>query len=702
MAIDIIQFNGTQPVKITKDGYTAVVSDEIPTGTEAGLYVHVVSQPLEIGTVTANAGSGTFGVSGTVISNIGTTNGLSLDATVSGLHVAQASTTSGQSGPLLQGATTTAAPSYTTAKTNPLSLTTTGALRVDNSAVTQPVSGTITANIGTGGSLSTAAKQPALGTAGTASSDVITIQGIASMTAVKTDSSATTQPVSGTVTANAGSGTFGISGTVTSNIGTTNGLSLDSSVNGLLVAQASTTSGQSGPLIQGATTTAAPSYTTAKSNPLSLTTAGALRVDNSAVTQPVSGTITANIGTSGSLSTAAKQPALGTAGSASSDVITIQGISSMTAVKVDGSAATQPVSGTITANAGSGTFGISGTVTANIGTSGSLALDATLAKLTITQGTALGSNTVNLNGASVTTAAPSYTTGQISPLSLTTGGLLRVDNSGVTQPVSGTITANIGTSGSLSTAAKQPALGTAGSASADVITIQGVASMTAVKVDNSAVTQPVSSATFATVAKQPALGTAGSASADVITIQGIASMTAVKTDASATTQPVSSTTLATAAKQPALGTAGTASADVISVQGIASATPLITTLGNTTTKTLVMKTGALTSTATTADQVILTYTVTSGKTFYIQYIDCIARLTTYATTATLFGTFSLEIVAGTKMYTSDMFNAGAFNPTRIEFTEPIFVTTGVVVRIVCTPAASTSFAWKGNFGGYEK
>lgn len=51
---------------------------------------------------------------------------------------------------------------------------------------------------------STAAKQPALGTAGTASSDVITVQGIASMTAIKTDGSATTQPVSGTVTANAG------------------------------------------------------------------------------------------------------------------------------------------------------------------------------------------------------------------------------------------------------------------------------------------------------------------------------------------------------------------------------------------------------------------------------------------------------------------------------------------------------------------
>jgi hypothetical protein len=48
--------------------------------------------------------------------------------------------------------------------------------------------------------------------------------------------------------------------------------------------------------------------------------------------------------------TAAKQPALGTAGTASSDVITVQGIASMIALKVDGSGITQPVSGTVTAN----------------------------------------------------------------------------------------------------------------------------------------------------------------------------------------------------------------------------------------------------------------------------------------------------------------------------------------------------------------
>lgn len=99
------------------------------------------------------------------------------------------------------------------------------------------------------------------------------------------------------------------------------------------------------------------------------------------------------------------------------------------------------------------------------------------------------------------------------------------------------------------TAAKQPALGAAGSPSADVLTIQGHASMTPVKVDGSSVsisnfpgTQPVSASALplpagaATAAKQPALGTAGSPSIDVITVQGSSSGTAIPV----TTTPVSS------------------------------------------------------------------------------------------------------------------------------------------------------------------
>lgn len=87
-----------------------------------------------------------------------------------------------------------------------------------------------------------------------------------------------------------------------------------------------------------------------------------------------------------------------------------------------------------------------------------------------------------------------------------------------------------------STAAKQPALGTAGVASSDIISIQGIASMTPIAV--SAASLPLPSGA-STAAKQPALGTAGAASSDVLSIQGIASMTALKVDPSAVTSPVS-------------------------------------------------------------------------------------------------------------------------------------------------------------------
>src|SRR5215831_3467721 len=101
-------------------------------------------------------------------------------------------------------------------------------------------------------------------------------------------------------------------------------------------------------------------------------------------------------------STSAKQPALGTAGIPSADVITVQGVTSMTPLKVDGTGGTFPVSGTVTAHQG-GTW-----------------------------------NITNVSGT----------------VSLPTGA---------------------------ATAAKQPALGTAGTPSTDVITIQGAGSMTPVK-----------------------------------------------------------------------------------------------------------------------------------------------------------------------------------------------------------------------------
>jgi len=100
---------------------------------------------------------------------------------------------------------------------------------------------------------------------------------------------------------------------------------------------------------------------------------GTFTVNGSGVTQPIS---VVSLPLPSGAATSVKQPALGTAGTASADVITVQGISGMTALKVDNSGVTQPISGTITANAGSGTFTVdgsgvtqpvSGTVIANAG-----------------------------------------------------------------------------------------------------------------------------------------------------------------------------------------------------------------------------------------------------------------------------------------------------------------------------------------------
>lgn len=123
----------------------------------------------------------------------------------------------------------------------------------------------------------------------------------ANATAVKVDGSAVTQPVSLTSTTITGTvavtqstspwvvsngGTFAVqaaqSGTwnITNISGTVSlptGASTETTLAKLTQTQGSTTSGQSGPLIQGAVTTGAPSYTTAQTSPLSLDTSGNLR-----------------------------------------------------------------------------------------------------------------------------------------------------------------------------------------------------------------------------------------------------------------------------------------------------------------------------------------------------------------------------------------------------------------------------------------
>jgi hypothetical protein len=78
-------------------------------------------------------------------------------------------------------------------------------------------------------------------------------------------------------------------------------------------------------------------------------------------------------------STSAKQPALGTAGTPSADVISVQGVSGGTPQPVSDGGGSLTVDGPLTDTQLRATaVPVNGSVTANIGTSGSLALDATL------------------------------------------------------------------------------------------------------------------------------------------------------------------------------------------------------------------------------------------------------------------------------------------------------------------------------------
>lgn len=184
--------------------------------------------------------------------------------------------------------------------------------------------------------------------------------------AAKVDGSAVTQPVSGTVTAN---------------LGTLNGAALDASVTGLQVAQGSTTSGQKGGLALGAVTTGNPSYTTAQTSPLSLDTAGALRVRIAASDVSSSGGTSAADGAAYVAGTTAGTPMMGARDDTSPGVLAEDkvgivrlstrremytqirdgagnergaNVTAAGALQVDASATTQPVSGTVTANAGTG------------------------------------------------------------------------------------------------------------------------------------------------------------------------------------------------------------------------------------------------------------------------------------------------------------------------------------------------------------
>jgi hypothetical protein len=193
---------------------------------------------------------------------------------------------------------------------------------------------------------------------------------VTSGNALTVDASATTQPVSGTVTANQG-GTWNItnvSGTVSLPTGASTSANQPSNIS-----QGASTASQTGNLSMGLVTTGNPTYTTGTINGMSLDTSGALRVN--VIAGSGGGGTSSSFGSAfPSTGTAAGAEYLSTPPTLTNGQMVALQTNVSGALKVDGSAVTQPVSGTFwqATQPVSGTFWqatqpVSGTITANQG-----------------------------------------------------------------------------------------------------------------------------------------------------------------------------------------------------------------------------------------------------------------------------------------------------------------------------------------------
>lgn len=200
-----------------------------------------------------------------------------------------------------------------------------------------------------------------------------------------------------------------------------------------------------------------------------ISSSGAVLIDGSATTQPVSGTVTANAGTnlntSALLTTAAHDAAFGTAGTADAQVRSIQGIASMTPVQVS-----QATASTLNATVvGTGTFAVQ-----------DAAAEASLSVLDDWDETDRAK--VNLIVGQAGIAAGTGVDGVTVPrVTLATNVALPTGTNSIGQ-VTANAGTNLNTSALLTSADFAAAFGTAGTADTQVISVQGIASMTPVQV----------------------------------------------------------------------------------------------------------------------------------------------------------------------------------------------------------------------------
>ena len=353
----------------------------------------------------------------------------------------------------------------------PASQTVTGSVSVSNFPATQAISA---ASLPLPTGASTEATLSALNTKVTTSAN-----------GIKVDGSAVTQPVSGSVSI---SGTASISGTVTANAGTnlnTSALALESGgnlagINGKLGSLGQKTMSGSAPVV--------------------------IASDQSSI--PVSGTITATNSANGNTGSAVPTQATQVAGSDGTNLRALK-VSSAGVLSVDGSAVTQPVSGTVSvSNTSFIATQATGTNLHTVVDSGSVSVSnfpATQAisatSLPLPTGAATSSNQTNVQSSPGTSASTALT--------------IQGSASGVPIPISGSITASNPSVSATGAAAPSSATYMGANKSGNIVAPLLDASGL-LQVNGSGVTQPVSATSLP-------LPTGASTSALQSSVQGSAS-----------------------------------------------------------------------------------------------------------------------------------------------------------------------------------
>lgn len=462
-------FQATQPISAA----SLPLPTNAATQTTLASILTALGTPFQAG---GSIGNTSFGISGTLPAfaatptfNLGTLNGAAT-AALQPTNAALGSTTSGQTGNIALGAVTTAAPTYTTAQSNALSLTTSGALRIDGSGATQPVSnaGTFAVQATLQASSATAIGTVNPTTIGNWGLQVSTQNSATPTNMVLMGGQFNTSPTAITsgnvspfqldangnllVNIKVGGGTGGTSSTFGSAfpttgtpIGFTQGGNFvaASGTSGNLNVQCANCSGSGASAVDEATMTFGTSVfapmggvfqTTATSNPLTTGQQGMAQLTiNRALHTNLRNSIGVEVGVAATplqvslANTAANATALLVTGTGGTFPVTQATASSLNATVVG--------TGTFAVQAAqSGTWNvtnISGTVSLPTGAATSALQPTNAAAASTTSG-----QTGIMNLAAVTTAAPTYTTATSNFLSLNTSGGLRVDGSGVTQPVS--------------------------------------------------------------------------------------------------------------------------------------------------------------------------------------------------------------------------------------------------------------------------